>query len=297
MTRQQRLSLSFVALIVCFSFGLIQSNNAFTQEPRQSSIGESGGFQEVVTVPEMQQPGLAGFFLNFLGSNTDWEISHIKVLTSTDKIELDYSGALPKFRRYSFRVDRQELPLGTIFRSVTGSVDVIEGVTHRLSMPGELPGVPVLRGFQIFHGSQHDLERIEVRLFRDQFDQQELEIIFHDKSPSNDDFSYRVDFAVVPAELVSARGSLQPSPVTGTQRAYITRYDAKILDAEQPVLQGFDLKFENGDHEMDQIGIRLQPGLAEVWYNDKNKDDPFSWSVQFVDLRSFNIAEIVPVLD
>jgi hypothetical protein len=250
------------------------------------SWGDSNGFYEEVPVEATYyRPGLAGFFFDF--DHDDHEIARIEARALTDTVQVEYSGALPTFHSYHWELDRQELPPGTTFHHHQGSVG-IGGISARLGMPGELPGVPVLTGFLISANQEHHLERIKVQVSRDQFDQLNLEIVFEDDDWSGDDFFYRVDYAVVPSNKVRCKPVLQGSSNTGS--------DYKAIDAKHPVLQGFDLNFTNGDHEMDQIGVMLDPrsmgGQAFVHYNDRNNDDNFSWKVWWVDVSKDEVNEV-----
>jgi hypothetical protein len=50
-------------------------------------------------------------------------------------------------------------------------------------------------------------------------------------------------------------------------------------------MQGVRLWFTNGDHHVDQVGLRVLPGEIRVWLNDQNNDDPFRWEAWWLDLE------------
>jgi hypothetical protein len=47
------------------------------------------------------------------------------------------------------------------------------------------------------------------------------------------------------------------------------------------VLVGFQLSFRGTDHHIDELGVLENNGELTVFFNDKNDDDTFIWSVQF----------------
>jgi hypothetical protein len=231
----------------------------------------------LITVPEIASPGLAGFKLNFAGA-VDHELWKVMVFTESNSLDLDYSGAMSPggLPKYYWQVDRQELPPGTTFYRSEGSVpDAVDGINRVLGAPGEFPGVPVLTGFELWFGSENHLDKIRVRLSRDQFDQLSLGVSYADKDP--DGFGFVVEYAVVPTNRIRSCGEHSGSSVT--------RYDSKVLPVDQPVLQGFEFNYAENDHQMDELGAMVSPGITEVWYNDKNDDDKFSWKVWWVDVQ------------
>ena len=56
------------------------------------------------------------------------------------------------------------------------------------------------------------------------------------------------------------------------------------INAINPVLQGFELEFEDGDHHIHDLGVELYAGGLSVGMQDDNGDDAFSWLVQYVDM-------------
>jgi hypothetical protein len=86
-----------------------------------------------------------------------------------------------------------------------------------------------------------------------------------------------ISFAMVPAYRVLDTGEISAGAPGGFMSA--------SLDVEQPVLQGFKLDFDSDDHHLNRVGARLDPGEVTVWYDDKNHDDDFDWTVWWVDMR------------
>jgi len=54
--------------------------------------------------------------------------------------------------------------------------------------------------------------------------------------------------------------------------------------AGDPVLQSFSVGFKNGDHHLKEFAIRMSPNTCEVVFKDDNGDDPFSYTLEIVDL-------------
>ena len=59
-----------------------------------------------------------------------------------------------------------------------------------------------------------------------------------------------------------------------------------ILGSGMPVLRGFDLQFENGDHALNYIGILYKRPYLHVRFQDKNTDDPWRASIYYALLKN-----------
>jgi len=246
-------------------------------------VGKSTrGWSFTSAEPYVDYPGLAGFLLDFDGG--DHHISDIGAGFFKEPVGM---GLFTSFAdqnsddHYNWKVDRLALPAGTTLDEVAGHSE--SGFNRVILKILDLRRVPILVGFSLrtMSGGDHHMNKIRVELFRDQFNQLELGIIFEDKhGPYNISFHYRVAYALVPANRVvsSCRQELAGSCSSGLIR--------KPIVAKQPVLQGFELDFKNADHHLDQIGVRLAPGgHAMIYYNDKNDDDDFNWKVWWVDVK------------
>ena len=95
---------------------------------------------------------------------------------------------------------------------------------------------------------------------------------------SYDPYCARVDYALIPKHRVLGQIHYAgPTTRTGS-------YNRALAGANRPILQGFRLEFTNGDHNLDQVGVRMEPGEVTVWFNDKNDDDPFQWEIWWAEL-------------
>jgi len=171
---------------------------------------------------------------------------------------------------YRWTVDAQELPLGTTFHEASGTVRF--GI-NRVVMPQGTVGVPILTGFELhMTGGDHHLKRFEVHVYRDSYDQVELTVVFEDKD-DYDQFTYKVGYALVPADRVVGHGE-----TTGSARGGEAVPLGFQSNHGTTALKGFSLDFAGTDHHIDQISVRVA-NSATVSYNDKNDDDQFSWTV------------------
>ena len=245
----------------------------------------SGSYNGIARVWEgFHRYGLSGFYLNFTGSGVDHEIERIM----PGFFRLDFSSQVPGletvlFARYedgnaddpyTFAIDAQKLPYGSTRHSYANcSTD--GGFSHSLG-PIEADVEPVLLGFDLNRGSDWNLESIEARVFKTSGSLY-YELIFEDEGTYNS-FCYSVHYALIPQERIRAYGHYED---TTSRKGTYTRSIAAI----RPVLQGFKLRFTNGDHHVDQVGVRALPGEIRLWMNDKNNDDPFRWEAWWLDLE------------
>lgn len=102
-----------------------------------------------------------------------------------------------------------------------------------------------------------------------------LNVYLHDNN-SDDEFFYRVAYALVPRSTVLNFGQAQGSGL-GTGNATIPQ--GKIA------LRGFMMNFTNEDHHVSRMSIVPGAGTLTTRLMDKNADDSFSWRVQWALLR------------
>lgn len=294
---------SLVSLLVVVTLFAVGGQNSYgqtvTHKPlpaplERSTHNGSGAGPEVVEISGIHQ-GLAGFLFNFHGNDTDKEIERIKVMTYINGLEIEYSPTLPDHHPYDWRTVHQELPAGTRFYE---SERYCGKPSRQVMLRGEeTQGVPVLVGFYFVRGGQDKVSIISARIYRDP--DPSVDAVYVHNTFSNESnagmqrFCYKVRFAMVPENKVIATG------IIGSQGPYIEhQYVAKRvtvseLVATYPVMQGFDLMFldDNEDdiaqHKLDEIGVFLQPGHAIVWYNDRNDDDKFVWTVWYADVAEW----------
>lgn len=263
-------------------------------EPLERSVDSGTGVgPDIFSIPYLANPGLAGFHFDFHkdndGDEVDKKIERLLVMSIPDRLVVEYSGTLPDHHPYDWTVERQQLPAGTRNYVATGCDPTGYSLMTDLILSGnEAQGIPVLTGFHFYRGKHHQVSGIKLQLTR--FVNREgiyLLTEFSDISVTygNPPFCYRVNFAIVPEQKVTAVGHLSSGRPA-------TRSEVRSLNATNPVLQGFDLQFVDKDgnideHELDEIGVTVRPGMAHVWYNDKNDDDRFNWDIWYADVQEW----------
>lgn len=133
----------------------------------------------------------------------------------------------------------------------------------------------VLRGFKLSasHGDRH-VERLAV-FEADGFLTVAFEHERHWPLLSSGVFLFQVDYTYLPPAAVRDVGELWGMSLEGG-------VDRKNVPEGDSVLRGFDLRFTNGSHHVQGIGVQTpDDGSVEVFFNDKNSDDPFVWSVRW----------------
>lgn len=224
--------------------------------------------------------GLTGFYFNFKGK-TD---KHLKGVSARIYPDFNYGKYLYGFGYYDksgnddfyYTINWQQLPLDAKMHRVTGT-SIVGGISKLLGTVEELPGIPVLTGFRYhFKSKDHHLKRISARVrINHCLGAVYAQIVFEDKS-GYDDFDYAFYYAMIPCGNVKKEGYMEGK----AKKEKIIE-----IDADYPLLQGFDLEFTNGDHHMDRLGVILDKNQASVYFHDKNKDDKFKWKVWWVDVQ------------
>jgi hypothetical protein len=92
----------------------------------------------------------------------------------------------------------------------------------------------------------------------------------------DDEFSWRVRYALVPNALLGASANAAGSGVGAAQAA---------ITAGRTVLRGFMFSFGSADHHVSRVAVRPSAGNLALQFHDQNADDSFSWRVQWVNLR------------
>ena len=227
--------------------------------------------------------GLAGFYLNFTGSGVDRELERMTASwLGTDTTTVLYVRLEDDEGDdgMTWRIDSQQLPYGSQRYYYEGCNPGTGETTTLRSLPSDK--VPVLLGFDLDRSGEDKVERVYVRLYESAGGG--ALILGHglfDDTPSSSPGPYcaRVDYAMIPKNRVLGQLSYaDPSTRTGS-------YTRALAGATRPILQGFRLEFTNGDHNLDQIGVRMEPGQVTVWLNDKNDDDPFRWEIWWAELQ------------
>jgi len=227
--------------------------------------------------------GLAGFYFNFTGSGVDHELEQIQsgfflddylpspgMETAGWALYEDQNGDDP----YNWEIDAQRLPVGSTQHQF-GECTEWSAIFNKAI--GQAPSgyTAVLLGFNLDRETDYNVEHIRVRLYKSgttlYFD------MYYTDDGGAHPTCYSVRYAWVPVHRVRTwDDSLSTS--AGDD-------DAQPINAQRPILQGFDIQFTNGDHHVDEVGIQVVPGEVRVWLNDQNDDDPFSWRVWWADLE------------
>jgi len=237
---------------------------------RRSTQGGSSGGGASAARATFSSPGLAGFDLDYVSDDHHVKNVFAGYWPQTGGAFINANlGDRNGDDDYRWTVDAQELPPGTTFHEASGTERF---AITRVVMPQGTVGVPILTGFELhMSSSDRHLKHIKVHVYRDAYDQVELEVAFEDKD-DYEEFSYRVGYAMVPADRVVGHGV-----TSGARRGSDTQPLGLDSHHGTTALQGFSLIFAGTDHHIDQIGVRVA-NSATVSYNDKN-DDEFSWTV------------------
>ena len=95
-------------------------------------------------------------------------------------------------------------------------------------------------------------------------------------NPDSIAFTARVEWALLPPDRVR-----QVGVSSGTARGS----DHREIPPGDSVIRGFDLSFTRG-HHIREIGVLTpESGRVEVFFNDKDQDDDFDWSVDWAILE------------
>jgi hypothetical protein len=233
--------------------------------------------------------GLAAFYFNFTGAGVDHELAQVRAGFYLEEYLPNISGmetagwALYEDQNgddpYNWEIDAQRLPVGSTQHQLGDCTEW--SATFNKEVGSAPPGyVPALLGFNLDRATDYNVEEVQVRLF-DSTGKLYLSIYFTEGS-GNHPICYSVSYALIPSHRIRVRGYSFSRSGGGS--------DTEPIDAQRPILQGFDMHygFASGDHHVDEFGVRLtpgQPGQIRVWLNDQNDDDPFYWTVWWVDLE------------
>ncbi|HEV2851638.1 MAG TPA: hypothetical protein VHC97_02425 [Thermoanaerobaculia bacterium] len=120
----------------------------------------------------------------------------------------------------------------------------------------------------------HHLQQI---LIAPDFGPGRLRLGYHDKN-SDDEYFYRIShLSVDNSRIQSVRRDLDICSDRGKCTVHLNKPAGDFVF----VLVGFQLSFRGTDHHIDEVGILENNGDLTVFFNDKNDDDIFIWSIQF----------------
>lgn len=128
----------------------------------------------------------------------------------------------------------------------------------------------VLSGFHVKRKSgESNIRQLAVRLSPDR---KSVQVTFRD----NGTFPFAAEVAYTFVPSLAAFG-------TKTVRRAKRQNNVSIALSKKgkPILQGFDLRFENGDHHLRELSIDAEPGRVTVRFNDNNYDDPYRATIDW----------------
>lgn len=133
----------------------------------------------------------------------------------------------------------------------------------------------VLRGFKLYIPDERDRHVERLAVFEADG---RLTVAFEQAGHfTPNSFFFQVDYAYLPPAAVSDIGELWGVSIDGVDR--------DSIPPGESVLRGFDFRFTDGDHHVREIGVQTpDDGRVEVFFNDKNSDDTFVWSVRWATL-------------
>ena len=146
------------------------------------------------------------------------------------------------------------------------------GCTRPINRPDADSAFAIV-GFQFsyFSTTDHHVDEIAI-----QEREGVLEVAYNDKN-DDDTFSYVVDYVWLNGQRLLSSGS-RNGTARGGARSPLPSGGTRLVG-------GFRLNFTSQDHHIRDVGVRLVGSDIEVYYGDKNFDDQFSWTVDYVTLR------------
>jgi hypothetical protein len=228
--------------------------------------------------------GLAGFHFDFSGAGVDHEMERIRAGFYLDDY-LPVAGletglwAIYEDRNaddpYDWAIDAQKIPVGSTQHQYRDCIDSPAVFDENIG-PAPDGYVPALLGFDLDRETDFNVDQIRVRL-HERLDDLYLSVFFTDYPPYDAPICYSISYALIPQHRVRALDSVRSSSAGGDI--------PQPIDAQRPLLQGFYVGFKDGDHHLDELGVRITRSHVQVWLNDENDDDPYGWTVWWVDLE------------
>ncbi|MCA9632413.1 MAG: hypothetical protein KC766_32390 [Myxococcales bacterium] len=230
------------------------------------TIGGSARGSGSTSSRELSSPvALSGVNLYFRGD--DHEIKRIGLWQAPSRLHYSFSD----------RDGGDKFVMGAHFKRVAANV-LHEAsrndcrITCSLPIHAEKDKVFVLAGFDLANRRGEDRNVREVGIVPE-LHAGRIKVTFGDDSGF--DFTARVQYLLLPKDAVRA---LETYTTTDKQREHTPRFKA------QRVIQGFHVRFTNGDHHLGDFTIwgslKVQASMR-----DKNTDDPMRGEVRLVVLR------------
>lgn len=218
--------------------------------------------------PSASAAGLSGFKLDF--KNGDHKIRSIAVTRDTSSVTTtlaDGNGDDP----YTIWAQYTAVPMTT----ADGSAECREMCQIKIDRPPSAGAHLVIRGFWFQrNGSDANLRRITVD---PDPSHGVIDVQFVDNGFSN--YRARVQYGYVDASRVKGTHRSAGDRVRQETSLMLTR------EPGQPLLQGFDVRFRNTDHYLRTFGIEPTSSQWRVTFNDKNTDDDYQVSVDYLILK------------
>jgi hypothetical protein len=179
--------------------------------------------------------------------------------------------AVPGGRRFQIR---QVGNVGEVIRKLPREV-----FGNGLHQPALKNPILALVGFRLFFGlnREHELRRVGMW-----FRNNDLHVVLADQNvnPASDDYSFLVDFVVIPSGPgLNVKRGIEQGTARGGERVHFP-----IPPRAHFLLTGWEFDFNNGDHEIREIGVDRQGSDFLAIYADKNADDPFDWRVEWAQI-------------
>jgi hypothetical protein len=154
--------------------------------------------------------------------------------------------------------------------------------TCRINLPWVVPReyALVLIGFDVHYSTEDGGPDTNIReLSVDPFPQNAYINVRFGDSSGRTPYHAQLDFTFVRSTYLSLydRRVSSPVPVRGSQTVMRTPGEA--------LLQGFSLRFTESDHFLERFGVDLTGNRIAVWFHDRDRNDPFVWSVKYALLR------------
>lgn len=257
--------------------GSVSLGSDFEPQYWRTCAGPSAGSDQTV-VPGgtwNRTPGLSGFYFDYTEGDHHLEEIEVDLTDSRVAVAFNDNNDDDGFRWCASGI---ELPAGTVYRTISGSCGPpvpLNGCSVDLD---DQPGTYVLTGWHMeFLNGDHHFRNLKV--FVDVGTSPSATVLLRDRN-TDDGFTYRVDYAVVPEDEIADKGFMTNcAGAHGRQKNYIR--------AERPVLRGFEIWSEgSGDHEVDELGLELVPRGVRAWlHDDGDYIEALRWVVFWADLR------------
>lgn len=283
-TRQRRILLSLIGLITILT---ITGNSVAMARPNDYQSHWFSGYKSrgtaLGTLPAVNGgiPGLSGFRFNFKGGDHHFG-SLVATFDSPGVVGCCSGSWYAKLSDYNnddaywYDIRWQELPPDTTYGS-GGQYVRMDGQYHDIYL-GEnnrMWTIPVLTGFKISGDGTSDshLEGISIKISGERgFGGPEPIYARVRLGGGGADKSVRVSYALVSKHHVDGYLETISGTSSGSERT-------GRLTSDQPVLLGFALRFRNGSHHVDRVGVEVWPNNWRVTFEDKNHDDPYEYTI------------------